>query len=57
MLNNIKINIYEDNGISGLITINQEYLTVTDNGCGIPHNMMDNLFTPFFTSKPQGSGV
>lgn len=39
------------------VSDSRPYLTVTDNGCGIPHNMMDNLFTPFFTTKPQGSGV
>lgn len=39
------------------VSDSRPYLTVTDNGCGISRNMMDNLFTPFFTTKPQGSGV
>ena len=32
-------------------------LTVTDNGGGIPARILDNLFTPFITSKPHGMGL
>ena len=32
-------------------------IRVTDNGCGIPPDMMENLFQPFFTTKPGGSGI
>lgn len=39
------------------ISDSRPYLTVTDNGCGIPGSVMDSLFTPFFTTKPNGSGV
>jgi len=30
---------------------------LTDNGCGIPPEVQQNLFTPFFTTKAKGSGL
>ena len=30
---------------------------MTDNGPGIPKDMADKIFVPFFTTKKQGSGV
>jgi PAS domain S-box-containing protein len=37
----------------------QEYvrLTVTDQGTGIEHDIMDRLFDPFFSTKPSGEGT
>jgi nitrogen fixation/metabolism regulation signal transduction histidine kinase len=32
-------------------------IKVDDNGCGIADNDMANLFKPFFTSKPEGTGL
>jgi len=32
-------------------------VTVSDNGPGIPVDVMDKIFSPFFTTKPQGSGL
>jgi len=38
--------------------IDQEVsLEVTDNGKGIPEEMLDTVFTPFFTTKKEGSGI
>lgn len=33
------------------------YLTVKDNGSGMTQDAINNLFQPFYTTKPQGSGV
>jgi signal transduction histidine kinase len=30
---------------------------VTDNGPGVPEDVMDRIFSPFFTTKAQGSGL
>lgn len=32
-------------------------LTVQDNGPGIPEDAMENIFTPFYTTKKEGSGI
>ena len=32
-------------------------LIVTDNGHGIPPSVAKHIFTPFFSTKPQGQGL
>jgi len=32
-------------------------ITIEDNGSGVPFNMMDYIFMPFFTTKKGGSGI
>ena len=33
------------------------YITVTDNGPGIPENRMEHIFEPFYSTKKNGSGI
>lgn len=33
------------------------YLQITDTGCGISHQQMQKVFSPFFTTKPAGRGL
>jgi signal transduction histidine kinase len=33
------------------------FISVADNGKGIPPEIMDTIFVPFFTTKPNGSGI
>lgn len=39
-------------GASGKVKIE-----VTDNGSGIPEEIIDNIFVPFYTTKKEGSGI
>jgi two-component system, NtrC family, sensor kinase len=36
---------------------NKAIITVKDNGVGIPENIMDKIFQPFFTTKPTGEAT
>ena len=40
-----------------IITTTPSQLTITDNGRGIPPSVAPHLFTPFFSTKPQGQGL
>ncbi|MDE5870544.1 MAG: HAMP domain-containing histidine kinase [Muribaculaceae bacterium] len=39
------------------VSDSRPYLTVTDNGSGMTQETIGSIFTPFFTTKPNGSGV
>jgi len=35
----------------------QAWLSVQDNGCGIPESLQEKIFSPFFTTKSEGTGL
>ncbi|NDV59870.1 PAS domain-containing sensor histidine kinase [Bacteroides sp. 519] len=61
VLVNIVKNAYEAIGSDGEIKIStQSYpttITIEDNGPGIPQEVKEKLFTPFFTTKSTGQGI
>ena len=42
---------------SGITADGVPYLTVADNGCGIPPENRDKIFIPFFSTRKSGSGI
>ena len=43
--------------ISGITANNEKYIMIKDNGPGISQALIDQIFVPFFTTKPNGSGI
>lgn len=37
--------------------LNQVSIEITDNGCGIPDEVIKKIFVPFYSTKPSGSGI
>ncbi len=35
----------------------QAIISICDNGCGIPPEHLERVFTPFYTTKTKGSGL
>ncbi|MEA2027400.1 MAG: HAMP domain-containing sensor histidine kinase, partial [Campylobacterota bacterium] len=45
----IKVNIFSKNSVN--------YITISDNAGGIPNNIIEKIFDPYFTTKDEGSGT
>lgn len=43
--------------VEATLVANSPVITVTDNGPGIPSELMSSIFTPFFSTKSGGSGI
>jgi signal transduction histidine kinase len=55
---NRNLNSYEPKvAVSTKKSGNSVLITVSDNGGGIPENIKEKIFQPFFTTKPTGSGT
>jgi len=60
LINIVKNAVESIGNTQGLITIESTtpaMLTIIDNGHGIPTSIAKKLFTPFFSTKPQGQGL
>lgn len=62
ILNLVK-NAFEATGPGGIVQVeaciveNYHLITVEDNGCGIPDELIDRVMSPFFTTKENGTGL
>jgi signal transduction histidine kinase len=60
---NLLINALDAVGEQGIIKVktgrtkNGTYLAVEDNGTGIPPEIIQNIFNPFFSTKTRGTGL
>ncbi len=43
--------------ICGINEMNKKYIQVWDNGAGIPPELLNEIFVPFFTTKNSGTGI
>lgn len=62
LLKNAKEAVNQETGIVHLafsLSHDKDYsvITVTDNGSGIPEDITEKIFIPFYTTKPEGSGI
>lgn len=53
------VELGEERSVSDLDLPNGQYvkLSITDSGCGIPHDIKTRIFEPFFTTKRVGKGT
>ncbi|HOK04375.1 MAG TPA: PAS domain S-box protein [Victivallales bacterium] len=54
---NITVDELYCRGIDGATPGDYVAISITDNGCGIPENIIDKIFDPFFTTKDIGKGT
>jgi len=49
--------VEEDHGPHGVVHVPTVIVQITDDGPGVPADVVDKIFNPFFTTKAQGSGL
>ena len=54
---NFQVDVHHAGMISGAQVGPHVLLQITDNGTGIPHQIIDKIFDPFFTTKEIGKGA
>ncbi|MGP1437943.1 MAG: two-component system sensor histidine kinase NtrB [Treponema sp.] len=57
---NSKYAMMEHGGILNITTTQEEnslIVLISDSGCGIPHDILDKIFEPYFTTKDSGTGL
>lgn len=42
---------------AGSLQTGKKYIKVADNGPGIPEDLIEEIFVPFFTTKDTGTGI
>jgi signal transduction histidine kinase len=59
VLQNLMLNALEASAPGGAVTLglSDSGIWVEDQGCGMAPEQVNRLFTPFFTTKPQGTGL
>ena len=57
LINIVKNAVESETATITLTTSAPSKLIITDNGHGIPPSVAKQLFTPFFSTKPQGQGL
>lgn len=58
VLINLVRNACESGATEVLLSANGEgEIRVKDNGCGMPPDVLEHAFIPFFTTKPSGTGI
>jgi two-component system, NtrC family, sensor kinase len=65
VISNLGLNAMQSIDERGAITFKSSYngseklinIAVEDNGNGIPHDVLKNIFSPFFTTKTEGTGL
>jgi signal transduction histidine kinase len=58
VLINLVRNACESGATEVLLSANGEgEIRVEDNGCGMPPDVLEHAFIPFFTTKPSGTGI
>jgi signal transduction histidine kinase len=60
---NLAVNALESMDVGGTLRIDVRYdqgmaeMVFTDNGCGMPPDVLENIFEPFFTKRKAGKGT